>query len=545
MRKNIVKYALSLSLFVLILNACGDFEAINTDKQGVTLEMAQRDGVAAGGYIQTLQRTVVPVGTAADRTDIINAYQTAYHLGQDTWAGYFGQNAAWHGGINHTTYNLVNDWVRSTYKESYTNAFAPWLAIKRNPLREKHPENYALAQILKIAVWHKATDTFGPIPYTKAGSGLFVTPYDSQETVYKAMLQDLEKAVNVLTKYRAQGGKLFPDYDLIYAGNTVKWIKFANSLMLRLSMRMRYVAPQEAKRYAEKAVNHSIGVMTDVEDGATIGFAHGLQFENPIERFAGQYAECRMGTPAFIYLVGYRDPRLPKFYSPSTHSEAIKLNWAGGKYFPIPVGAGSSQDNKNLNSFYFTSLPNIDRTTPVRWLLTSEVLFLRAEGALYGWNMGGEDAATLYRQGIEASFAENDVPVSEVKIYINSGLKPAEVDMSKVRQVYRVFNVNSKATVKFEGSEEQKLEKIMIQKWIALFPNGQEAWSEWRRTGYPEMPSVMKNESGGIVNGEEGMRRMHYSVTERSKDEQAEYDKALQLLGNPDLPSTKLWWDKK
>lgn len=545
MKKNILKYVLPLSLFVLWLSGCGDFEAINTNKQGVTHEMAQRDGVAAGGHIQTLERTAVPVGTAADGTDLINAYQIAYHIGQDTWAGYFGQNAAWSGGINHTTYNLVNAWVRETYTQSYTNAFAPWLAIKNSTDLEKNPENYALAQILKIAVWHKATDTFGPVPYTKAGSGLFVTPYDSQETVYKSMLEDLENAIDVLTNYEKQGGRLFPDYDLIYAGNTTKWVKFANSLMLRLAMRMRYVAMEESRKYAEKAVNHSIGVMKDVEDGATIGFAHGLQFENPIERFAGQYAECRMGTPAFIYLAGYKDPRLPKYYKTSEHSEAIQLDWAGGKYLPIPPGAGINQDDKNANSFYFCSLPNIDRTTPIRWLLTSEVLFLQAEAVLFGWNMGGKEAASLYRQGIETSFAENGIPISEVNAYMNSGLKPAAVDMSNVRQVYRVFSINSEATVKFDGTTEQKLEKINIQKWIALYPNGQEAWSEWRRTGYPEMPSVMRNTSGGIINDKEGMRRMHYSIIERSKDEQEVYDEAVQLLGGPDLPSTKLWWDKK
>lgn len=544
MKKNIIKYALPLLLLVLFMSSCGDFEAINTDKQGVTAEMAQRDGVVAGGHIQSLQRTVVPVGTAADRTDIINAYQTAYHIGQDTWSGYFGQNADWAGGINHTTYNLVNGWVKETYKQSYTNAFAPWLAIKNTTNLEKNPENYALAQILKVAVWHKAADTFGPIPYTKAGSGLFVTPYDSEETVYKSMLDELEKAIDVLTAYDAQGGRLFPDYDLIYSGSTTKWVKFANSLMLRLAMRMRYVAPQEAQKYAEKAVSHSIGVMRSVEDGATIGFAQGLQFENPIERFAGQYAECRMGVPAFIYLSGYKDPRLPKYYKTSEHSEAIQLDWADGKYLPIPPGAGISQDDKNPNSFYFCSLPNIDRTTPVRWLLTSEVLFLRAEGALYGWNMGG-DAASLYRQGIEASFAENGVPVSQVNAYMNSGLKPAEVDMLNVKQVSRVFSVNCQATVKFDGTTEQKLEKIEIQKWIALYPNGQEGWTEWRRTGYPEMPLVMRNQSGGVVVSKDGVRRMHYSITERSKDEQEVYDDAVKLLGGPDLPSTKLWWDKK
>lgn len=541
----ILKYASSLFLPAALLWSCGNFEEINTDRQGVTSKMAEGDGVAVGGFIQTLQRTVVPVGTAANKTDYINMYQTAYHLGQDTWAGYFGQNGDWNGGRNHTTYFLMNRWVEDTYKQSYTNAFSPWLSIKNNKSTESHPEYFALAQVLKIATWHKATDIFGPIPYTKAGTGLFVTPYDSQEVIYKSMLDELEKAVDVLTRHEQQGGVLFPDYDLVYAGNATKWVKFANSLMLRLALRMRYVAPEEAKRYAEKAVAHSIGVMKDAEDGASVSLAHGLQFENPIERLAGQYAECRMGTPAFSYMAGYEDPRLPRYYQTSTHPKAIELDWADGKYFPVPVGAGIRQDDKKESSIYYCSLPKIERTTPVYWMRASESFFLRAEGALFGWNMGGE-AESLYRQGIEMSFAENGVPVAKVDDYIDSDNKPVDVDMSSLPGVYYVFKAASQATVKFEGSQEEKLEKIMIQKWIALYPNGQEAWTEWRRTGYPAMPQVLRNRSNGTVDSRKGIRRMHYTIsTGRSEEERKALAEAVTLLGGPDTPATNLWWDKK
>lgn len=545
MKINIYKYVSSLFLSTALLASCGNFEEINTNKQGVTPEQAEGDGVASGGFIQTLQRSVVPVGTAANKTDIINVYQTAYHIGQDDWAGYFGQNADWKGGRNHTTYSLVNDWVKESYKQSYTQAFSPWLSIKNSPAAKLNPENFALAQVLKVAVWHKATDIFGPIPYTKAGEGLLNTPYDSQEVVYMSMLSDLEKAIEALTSFEEQGGKLFPNYDLVYGGNTTNWVKFANSLMLRLAMRMRYVAPAEAKKYAEMAVNHRIGVMTGKEDGASISVAHGLQFENPIERTAGQYAETRMGTPAFSYMAGYEDPRLPKYFRTTKHPYAVSLPWAGGSYFPIPVGFGIRQDEKREESVYFCSLPNIERTTPVHWLLTSEVLFLRAEGALFGWNMGGT-AENFYTQGIQMSFEENGVPASKAALYIGSGLKPVDVDMTKLNRVRTTIQAVSTATVEFVGTQEQKLEKIMIQKWIALYPNGQEAWSEWRRTGYPKLHTPLKNTSNGEVNSKQGIRRMHYSIqTARSEEEQAVYDEAVKLLGGPDSPATKLWWDKK
>lgn len=539
-------FAAILLVSVLTIG-CSNFEEINTNIQGVTPEMAKRDGVAAGGFIQSLERQVVPVGTAANKTDIINNYQTAYHLGPDTWSGYFAQNGYWNGGNNHTTYALINDWIHSTFKESYTKAYTPWLSIRKASGADS--EAYALAQILKISSWQKATDCFGPIPYSKAGEGLFVTPYDSQEDVYTFMLEDLEKAISKLTELHKQGGLLFPNYDLIYAGDTHKWVKYANSLMLRMAMRIRFADPEKARQYAEKAVNHEFGVMTDVNDGASISFAQGLQFENPIERFAVQYGETKMGISAYSYLVGYKDPRLEKYYSPTEVEEAPELDFANNKkYVSVPAGVGKKK-------FAKASKPNIERNTPVHWLLTSEVYFLRAEGELLGWNMGG-DAQEFYRTGISMSFEENGV-TEDVDSYINSDLKPAEAAYLELVQSGSWWNPEEKAvvsqkqpisdvTVKFEGSDEEKFEKIMIQKWIALYPNGIEAWSEWRRTGYPKLYSIQNNCSNGVVDTELGIRRINYSLVDgRTNEELDVYNKAVEMLGGPDSPATSLWWDKK
>lgn len=531
----IFKYAPSLLLAATLIAACESFEDINTNRQEVTQEMQRRDGAAAGGYIQALERQVVPVGTAANKTDIINDYQIAYHLGADTWSGYFSQNADWGGGNNHTTYSLMNGWISATFTETYKKAFIPWLAIKANPANENNPEIYALAQVLKIAAWQKATDCFGPIPYTKAGQGLLVTPYDSQEVVYKSMLQDLDDAIKALTEYSNSSALIFKEYDLIYSGNLNKWIKFANSLMLRVAMRTRFADPNLAKKYAELAVNHPVGVMTEKEDGASIGNALGLQFVNPIETFAVQYGECRMGASVFSYLAGYKDPRLPKFFRTSEDEDATELDWANGKYYPLGVGLGEK------SSFYSScSIPNIEKNTPVNWLLTSEVYFLRAEGALAGWNMN-DSADNLYKAGIEMSFAENGIDAAKADDYINSGLVPADVEAAGSS-----YNALSTATVKFEGTDEEKLEKIIIQKYIALYPNGQEAWSEFRRTGYPKLFPVEYNASGGIVDSNTGARRYHYFWPDaRTAEEQKIYDEALTLLGGDDTAATKLWWDKK
>lgn len=94
---------------------------------------------------------------------------------------------------------------------------------------------------------------------------------------------------------------------------------------------------------------------------------------------------------------------------------------------------------------------------------------------------------------------------------------------------------------------EEKLEKIMIQKWIALYPNGHEAWTEWRRTGYPKLNQVQTNRGQGVTR-EGGIRRMVYPVSfYQSAEDRANYEEALKLLGglDKDKATTQLWWDCK
>ncbi|MRI64468.1 SusD/RagB family nutrient-binding outer membrane lipoprotein [Ornithobacterium rhinotracheale] len=262
-----LNYKILSALFIgLLFNACTDsFEEINTNRFQITPEMAKSDGIAIGGNITAMEKCVVPVGTQADGTSIVNKYQVAYNLSADVWSGYFSQNNNWGGGANNTTYFLTDPWIAASYQAAYTDILPLWKEVKLESEKYNTPEFYALAQILKISSWHKATDMFGPIPYKKAGEPILIVPYDSQEEVYKSFFKDLEDAIKVLTEANNQGMKISPEYDAVYAGNTVKWLKYANSLMLRLAMRVRYVDLAMAQKYAEQAVNHPVGVMTSVD----------------------------------------------------------------------------------------------------------------------------------------------------------------------------------------------------------------------------------------------------------------------------------------
>lgn len=511
-----------------IIAAC-DYENVNTNPYEMTDEMGLRDGISLGGYITLMERWVIPVGTQADGTKVINAYQTAYMLSSDGWSGYFGQDNNWSSGQNNLTYYLVNAWVTSTYNCSYTNLLPSWKKLKSRSEELNAPEVFALAQILKVSAWHKTLETFGPIPYKEAGAGLLVVPFDSEKDVYDSMFADLKAAIDVLTPFA--GNNIVSEYDAVYGGDVTKWIKYANSLMLRLAMRIRYVDQDTAKKWVSTALSNSFGVMTAKEDEAQMSSGAGYQFVNNINYMAAQYSECRMGTSLFAYLNGYKDPRLAAYFKESESEEAL-TGYDGKKYAPVPPGTNTAKGTYELYS-----LPNMTSTTPSYWMRASEVYFLRAEAALVWPEFGS--AEDLYKEGIAMSFKENGIS-SSVDSYLSDTGVPQAISIHGYSAP-----APTSATKDFSGNEELQLEKIMIQKWLAMYPNGHEAWTEWRRTGYPVLNQVMVNAgSGQGITKSEGIRRMIYPTSfYQSEQDMANYQEALQKLGGEDRPTTRLWWD--
>ena len=527
---------LALSLFT----AC-DFQKVNTNEFELLPEEGLMDGISIGGPITAMQKCVFPVGTQADGTSVANRYQTAYNLAADCWSGYFGQNNNW-GGPNNLNYFLKDGWVASSYTESYSTVVPLWQDLK-GKTETQFPEVFALAQILKISAWHKATDMFGPIPYKEAGKGLITVPYDSQEEVYKSMFKELSDAIEVLTKYADNGNsKLLPNADAVYAGDVHKWVVYANSLMLRLAMRVYYADAALSKKYALQAVNHSYGVMKTKDDEAKMERGASLEFKNNLDVLINQYNECRMGSSMLAYLGGYQDPRLPKYFNTSTVSQAVTVG-TYGRYSGVPTG----HDVSSNDAFRDSSRPAITSTTPTYWMRASEVYFLLAEAALHGFAVGGT-AESLYEKGIEMSFEENGIASSEVADYMSSGLKPSAYSFHLTNPGVNVdVPAVTEATTAWSGTDEEKLEKIMIQKWIALYPNGQEAWTEYRRTGYPKLHSVVTNYSNGEIDSEVGIRRMRFPTNKSTSAEDiANLESARKLLrGGLDKAGTRLWWDNK
>ncbi len=517
-----------------MLTAC-DYEEINTNPFEVTDEESIRDNIAVGGRFLAMQQNVVPVGTQADDTHIINDYQVAYHLSADNWSGYFGEANSWDAGYCNPCYYLKDGWIAVTYDYAYTKSLDPWKRLKAAAELNKTPEVYALAQILKISAWHRAVDSFGPIPYSHAADNTMKIFFDSEKDVYTQMLADLEQAIKDLSPYADNGVAIMPNYDAVYGGDSKKWVKYANSLMLRLALRISNADDALAKQYAKKAIDG--GVMTAKEDEAKMETGAGMTFINNINWLAEQYGEARMGSTIYSYLMGYADPRLGKYFKPAANKNAVEA-YDGQKYMAVPSGHA----NGSLPAYKECSLPNFTGTTPTYWLRTSEVLFLKAEAAL---KWGGEfgDAAANYKAGVEMSFAENGV--SGADNYLASGKTPMAHELAGNGACS--FSAPTQATPEFTGSDDEKLEKIMIQKYIAMFPNGHEAWCDFRRTGYPKMNPVMVN--NGTAQGitkEKGMRRIQYPESfYQTQEGQEIYNDALQKLGGQDTGGTELWWTKK
>lgn len=183
---------------------------------------------------------------------------------------------------------------------------------------------------------------------------------------------------------------------------------------------------------------------------------------------------------------------------------------------------------------------NIGELDKLLVMSASEAYFLRAEGALNGWNMKGT-AKSLYEEGVNVSMQERGVTIGN---YLLSTATPADyvdpLDSSKnhaaMSSVTPAYDENASA--------DENRERILVQKWIANFPNGWETWADIRRTGYPQHFPVVNNLNTDGVNTKRGMRRLAYPQSEYNTNA-ASVKAAVTMLGGADTSATDLWWAKK
>lgn len=512
---------------IFVLVSCTDgFQALNTNPNNVTDDMLDYDNLRTGAAITTMQLDAIPSSDAG-----ANAYQRAQNLIGDIFSGYMSAIGQWNGSSNNSTYNLrFGGWNDVMFTVAYTNVMPSWKRICTEENKIKDPIPYAIAQVIKVETMHRLADSYGPLPYFQFGHGGITTPYDSQEKIYESFFRDLTESIQILEEFCEKNPNARPlkKYDLVYEGDIRKWAKFANTLKLRLAMRISYVDATKAKQYAEEAVNGIVGVMTDNEDNALLHSANGITVFHPLKVIWYMYKDTRMGASIESYLKGYNDPRLEKYFYISDLKES---GYHG-------VRTGIIINDKSL--YEKMSSPRIEADTKLQWMCAAEAWFLRAEGALRGWNMNGSEEL-LYETGVRTSFDQWGAPIGT---YLSDDTtKPAQFeDMVEDNGTDARSTVNP--VYKNSASMEEKLERIITQKWLAMFPEGQEAWSEFRRTGYPQIFPVIENYSNGTVDTETQIRRLPFPQSEYDNNKE-EVTRAVSLLGGLDNGGTKLWWDKK
>ncbi|RBL88648.1 RagB/SusD family nutrient uptake outer membrane protein [Chitinophaga flava] len=526
---------IALAAGILGLNACTkNFEEYNTDNTGLTEDALRPDFNYIGGFFPQIQSSIY-----FNFNNTNSDFQLQQNLMGDVYSGYLMPPNNFRGNINNMTYSLVDDWNASAFNLAYNNVMAPIAEVKRRGAPAKAPEFWAIALILRVEAMHRVTDIYGPIPYSSYGSGGTTSAYDKQEDVYTRFFKELDTAVTSLNTYVAAnpGVSLFSKFDMLYGGDYKQWIKFANSLRLRLAIRISNVNAAKAKEEGEKALDPAKGGLLEVtRDNANVS---GFGLKNPLFTIVTSWTDNAMNASMESILVGYKDPRLPKYFD---HATAYP-----GTYKGIRIGSQvtAKPDYNGYSVPANAETKTFRANTPIQLMTSAEVFFLRAEAALRGWNNAGGTPGELYEKGMRASFAQWDAAPADVNAYVTDDIsKP--IDYVDPRNAANNSPALSKITIKWNdaGDFNEKLERIITQKWIAMYPEGQEAWSEFRRTGYPRLFPVVNNLSNGTINTDIQIRRIPFPNTEYTSNK-AEVQKAILLLGpNPkDEGGVRLWWD--
>jgi hypothetical protein len=401
-------------------------------------------------------------------------------------------------------------------------------AVKDDPTKVNL---YATARIWRVYCFSRLTDLYGDIPYTEAGQGynlsIFQPKYDSQSAIYADMLKELEASATALT---ASNTTTFGNSDLIYQGNVTKWKKFAYSLMLRLGMRLTKVDAASAQSWVSKAI--AGGVIRDYADIAKMSYTSGGQNinKNPVawqllndnylradginNTEGGKYQDVFINS-----LKANNDPRLGVL-------SVVYVNGAASSDESIQKGMPATINGTKPSDFITYSEPKqttvLKVDAPLLLFTVAESNFLLAEAALRGW-YSAETATNLYETGIRAAMQQWD---------LISGTT------GTIAQA-RIDSYVAAHTLKTSSSVAIQTEQIYNQVWVGLFPDAQEVYNNYRRTGYPALtPNVYPgNATGGKI-----FRRFLYPVSEQTLN-RTSYNEAVQRQGVDDL-LTKVWWDK-
>lgn len=516
----LIKYTLASIIAVSFTNCTGDFEEINTDPNGISNESLTQMNNHIGGSFTPMFLNVFNVTPAWN-------YQLQQGLIGDVYSGYMTPPTPFAGNVNNMTYSLVNGWNGFPWGDAYGSVM-PFALDVKNAVEVGGDESGVkfihLANIIRVSAMHRVSDIYGPIRYSKFDDFATTGEYDSQEVAYTTFFDELSAAIEGLKDF--ENDTQFTPFDMSsLGGNIAMWRAYANSLRLRLAMRVVNVDPTLAKTQGELSFASDAGLLESTDMIINTGFAH------PITVISGSWGDIRMSAEMESILEGFNDDRKEKYFNPSDDPTL------GGAYKGIRMGIEIEAKGQYVGHSSIGSV--IDGET-MQWMSSAEVWLLKAEAALRGWSNAG-DARSNYEEGVKASFAQHGVSGAEDYLMDNTSTPNDFVDALNATNDIE-YPSDVKIAYNIAGTNEEQLEQIITQKWIAMFPDGQEAWSEFRRTGYPRIFPVVVNNSGGTIDTNIQIRRINFVDNELNTNG-SNVDIAIGYLNGPDNGGTRLWWD--
>ena len=464
---------------------------------------------------QLTPRLVLPVGIAGA------AGRIGGHLAilGGFWAQYYTQGTTANQYKDIDAYNVTKSWGSTNrgvdWVELYSGALNDLTFVINKSKEEQDWNYYLMGTVVRAYTLQVLVDLYDKVPYTEAfqGAANLQPKFDDGYTVYKGLLAEIDSALNKdfsASTNTAAGTTdfIFPASDASWSINP--WIMFANTLKLKMYLRMVYAKPAEAEA-GIKAMYASGAKFLD-RDAKMNNFTTGANRANPFYTYSvvqTNDANVKASVTFLSFLQANNDPRLDDYYYPQTNSTTAYLGLNQGDYL---------NPDARFNS---ASKVKITATDPVDFISLSESNFLQAE-ALERY-FGGAGAKAMYDAGVTASFArygDNAAP------FIAAGGRYAYPTAANF---------------------EQKLEAIIVQKWASLpKSHALEAFFEKNRTGYPRTSPVYSTDAsyvpGQFVYSKNGItnglfpKRLIFPDLETSKNANAPADEPI---------TAKVWWDVK
>ena len=535
----ILKYtavsALTLATGVMTVGCTDNFEELNTDPYELN-----PDALPFSAQFQEPMSYVYAPQQ--------NLFQYCFSLNIDLFSGYFMTPHNFNGSGN-VDYALNRGFCGGMYENVYLHIFNNTRRLITSCEEQGFVDYAGMMRVIQAYAIQMLTDVYGPVSYTSAiedpTNGASFS-YDKQEDIYNSMFALLDEAIK---NFQNPTSDLTSrqSFDFWCNGDLDLWIKVANQLKLRMAMRIVKANPTLAAQ---------AGVLPQdilINQG----------FSNEQTRMF-EWGDAGMNANLITIMEGYNDPRLPLYVTKNQADvtcEDGSTIASGTKYLGIRGGCNLPAKPNQWGNF---SKIVCSYTTAFPVMKAAEGYFLRAEGILRGWNMGGGTAQQWYEDGIRTSI-KNEVAYKGIEVLAGvTSVSDAEIDAyinGTTLQEDFVDPVDSQNSIKAQNdvcvkwdegaSNEQKLQRIIIQKWIANFPISCEGWAEYRRTGYPKFFPNRVNLSNGTIDTDEQIRRLIYSDNEINTNN-AELQKGIELLNQEnssskftgDIGGTRVWWDK-